>query len=185
MSTKGTFSSEISQRYALALYELSKEKNLTEEFSRSLISFLKVFNSNEDLKNFVKNPTYSVEKQKIVFEKITSYLNINKLLKNFFIILILKKRIFFLDKIVEEFLKLVSFKKGEISANLISSKKIDNKTVLDIEKEISENINKSIKLNYSFDESLLGGVILQIGSLMIDASLKNKLQKYKKLMIES
>ena len=96
MSTKGTFSSEISQRYALALYELSKEKNLTEEFSRSLISFLKVFNSNEDLKNFVKNPTYSVEKQKIVFEKITSYLNINKLLKNFFIILILKKKnIFF------------------------------------------------------------------------------------------
>ena len=52
-------------------------------------------------------------------------------------------------------------------------------------KWISENINKSIKLNYSFDESLLGGVILQIGSLMIDASLKNKLQKYKKLMIES
>ena len=185
MSTKGTFSSEISQRYALALYELSKEKNLTEEFSRSLISFLKVFNSNEDLKNFVKNPTYSVEKQKIVFEKITSYLNINKLLKNFFIILILKKRIFFLDQIIEEFLKLLSLKRGEIPAKLISSKKIENKIILELEKEFSENIKRSIKLKSQTDESLIEGIVLQIGSLMIDTSVKNKLQKYKKLMIEA
>ena len=107
MSKNKTFLSEISQRYALALYELSKEKNATEEFMSNMITFIKIFNSNQDLRSFVKNPTYSVENQKIVFEKILTLMNFNKIIKNFFSILIIKKRIFFLDKIIEEFLKLI------------------------------------------------------------------------------
>ena len=185
MTKKNTFSSEISQRYALALYELSKESNKTDEFTTNIISFIKVFNSNENLRNFVKDPTYSSEDQKKIFEKVLNIMNLNKIVKNFFTILIIKKRIFFIDKIIDEFLKIVSFKKGEISAKLISSKKIDEKTLLEIEKEISENMKGSIKLNYKIDESLIGGIIIQIGSLMIDASIKNKLQKYKKLMSEA
>jgi len=185
LSKNRTFSSEISQRYALALYELSKENNLTEEFESNISNFWKIFNSNENLKNFIKNPTYSVESQKLVFEKILNLLNFNKIIKNFFLILIIKKRMFFLDKIIEEFLKLISIKRGEISANLISSKKIDQQTILNIEKEISTNIKRSIKLNYKTDETLIGGVVIQIGSLMIDTSIKNKLQKYKKLMLEA
>ena len=185
MSKNRSFSSEISQRYALALYELSKEGNQTEEVVLSLKSFMKIYNSNLDLKNFIKNPTYSVESQKKLFEKILNLMNFNKLIKNFFYILIIKKRIFFLDTIIEEFLKLISLKKGEINANLISSKKIDEKTILDIEKEISTNINSSIKLKCKVDESLTGGVVIQIGSLMIDTSIKNKLEKYRKIMVEN
>ena len=185
MSKNITFSSEISQRYALALYDLSKEKNQTEELLSNMITFMKIFNSNKDLRNFVKNPTYSIESQKIVFDKILSLMNFNKLVKNFFSILIIKKRIFFLDQIIEEFLKLISIKRGEISGSLISSKEIDKKTILDIEREISTNIKRSIKLKSKVDESLIGGIVIQIGSLMIDTSVKNKLQKYKKLMIEA
>ena len=184
MSKNRTFSSGISQRYALALYELSKEKNATEEFVSNMNTFMKIFNSNKELKNFVKNPTYSIKKQKIIFEKILTLMNFNKIVKNFFSILIVKKRIFFLDRIVEEFLKLISLKRGEISGSLISSKKIDEKTVLGIEREISENIKRPIKLKSKIDESLIGGIVIQIGSLMIDTSIKNKLQKYKKLMTE-
>tara|TARA_B100000287_G_scaffold342959_1_gene329748 strand:- start:565 stop:1122 length:558 start_codon:yes stop_codon:yes gene_type:complete len=185
LSKNKSFSTGITQRYALALYELSNEGNKTEEFASSLNSFMKVYDSSDDLKNFVKNPTHSVESQKEIFEKILNLMNFNKIIKNFFSILIIKKRIFFLDNIIEEFLKLVSHKRGEISANLISSKKIDDKTILDIEKEISANVKSSIKLKSKVDESLIGGVIIQIGSLMIDTSIKNKLAKYKKVMMEN
>jgi len=185
LSKNKTFSSEISERYALALYDLSKENNQIEEFASNMKSFIKLFNSNESLRYFVKNPTHSVNDQKIVFDKILTAMNLNKIVKNFFSILIIKKRIFFLDTIIEEFLKLVSYKRGEISGNLISSKKIDAKTVIEIEREISTNAKRSIKLKTKIDESLIGGIIVQIGSLMIDASIKNKLQKYKKLMTEA
>ena len=185
MSKNKTFSSEISQRYALALYELSKENDLTQEFESNIQTFLKIYKSNQDLVNFIKNPTNTIENQKIVFEKILNNLKLNKLMKNFFLILIIKKRIFFIDKIFDEFLKLISTKRGEISSNLISSKKIDKENLLNIEKEISTSLNRSIKINYKLDENLIGGIIIQIGSLMIDTSLKNKLQKYKKLMLEA
>tara|TARA_A100001011_G_scaffold395720_1_gene491567 strand:+ start:140 stop:697 length:558 start_codon:yes stop_codon:yes gene_type:complete len=185
LSKNKTFSSEISQRYALALYELSKENDLTREFESNILTFLKIYKSNQDLINFIKNPTNTIEDQKIVFEKILNNFKLNKLMKNFFLILIIKKRIFFIDKIFDEFLKLISTKRGEISANLISSKKIDKENLLNIEKEISTSLNRSIKMNYKLDENLIGGIIIQIGSLMIDTSLKNKLQKYKKLMLEA
>ena len=82
MTKKNTFSSEISQRYALALYELSKESNKTDEFTTNIISFIKVFNSNENLRNFVKDPTYSSEDQKKIFEKVLNIMNLNKIVKN-------------------------------------------------------------------------------------------------------
>ena len=185
MSKNRTFSSEISQRYALALYELSKESNLTDEVVSNIINFKKIFDSNEELKKFVLNPTYSVENQKIVFEKILALMNFNKIVKNFFSILILKKRMFFLNSIIDEFLKIISHKKGEISGSLIASKEIDQKVINDIEKEISDNIKRPIKLTSKVDESLIGGLVIQVGSLMIDTSIKNKLQKYKKLMNEA
>tara|TARA_A100001011_G_scaffold362546_2_gene411573 strand:- start:326 stop:883 length:558 start_codon:yes stop_codon:yes gene_type:complete len=180
-----TFSSEISQRYALALFELSQENNQTEEFVANINVFKKIYISNKEFRNFVENPTYSAENQKIVFDKILSIMNLNKLVKNFFLTLILKKRIFFVEQIIGEFLKLISQKRGEISGSLISAKKIDDKTITEIEKQITSNIKHSIKLKSKIDESLIGGIVIQIGSLMIDTSIKNKLQKYKKLMSEA
>ena len=180
-----SFSSEISQRYALALYDLSRENNQTDEFVINIKEFLKVFNSNESLRFFIKNPTYTVEDQKSVFDKILVQMSINKMVKNFFSLLIIKKRIFYVDQIAEKFLNIISIKKGEIPLNIVSAYKLEEKEILDLEKEISSNFKSKLKLNCKTDPSLIGGLVLQIGSLMIDTSLKNKLNKYKKSMMEN
>jgi len=185
LSNNKSFSGGISQRYALALLELSSEANKTDEYVLSLSNFLKIYYSDNNLKNYIKNPTNTNQSQKEVFEKILNAMNADKIIKNFFFVLINKKRIFFVSEIIEEFLKLVSHKKGEISASLFSSRQIDDKTISEIEKEISENIKGTIKLKSEIDESLIGGVVLQIGSLMIDTSIKNKLANYKKVLLES
>ena len=185
MSNNKSFSGGITQRYALALLELSSEANKTDEYVSSLSNFLKIYYSDKNLKDYIKNPTNTNQSQKEVFEKILNAMNADKIIKNFFFILINKKRIFFVSEIIEEFLKLVSYKKGEISANLFSSRHIDDKTISEIEKEISENVKGTIKLKSEIDESLIGGVVLQIGSLMIDTSIKNKLANYKKVLLES
>ena len=185
MSNNKSFSGGITQRYALALLELSSEANKTDEYVLSLSNFLKIYYSDNNLKNYITNPTNTNQSQKEVFEKILNVMKADKIIKNFFFILIDKKRIFFVSEIIEEYLKLVSHKKGEISANLFSSRQIDDKTISEIEKEISENVKGTIKLKSEIDESLIGGVVLQIGSLMIDTSIKNKLANYKKALLES
>ena len=82
-------------------------------------------------------------------------------------------------------MNIISIKKGELSLNIVSAKKLEDNEILDLEKEISSNLKSKIKLNCKTDPSLIGGLVLQIGSLMIDTSLKNKLNKYKKSMMEN
>ena len=185
MSKNSSFSGGISQRYALALFELSNEANKTDIYVSKLSLFMKFYNSDDNLKNYIKNPTNTNQDQKEVFHKILNIMNADKIVKNFFFVLIMNKRIFFVAEIIEEFIRKVSSKKGEVSANLFSSKKLDEKTISEIEKEISENVNGTIKLKSKVDETLIGGIVLQIGSLMIDTSIKNKLANYKKVLMEN
>ena len=85
---------------------------------------------------------------------------------------------------MKSFLNLVAVKRGELSAKLISSKNLSDEELKKISKELSKVINSEINFNYKVDESLIGGFQMQIGSLMIDTSLKNKLKKYEQLMLE-
>ena len=90
-----------------------------------------------------------------------------------------------MKKIIKNFLKLCSHKRGEVKASLVSSKNLSTEEKNKISLQFSQSIGSKIKFDYSVDESLIGGVKIQLGSLMVDTSIKNKLNKYKKLMLES
>ena len=100
-------------------------------------------------------------------------------------LLVEKRRIFFIKKIIKNFSKLCSNHRGEIEASLISSKNLSKEDLNEISSQFSQSLGAKIKFNYSVDESLIGGVKIQFGSLMVDTSIKNKLKKYEKLMIEN
>ena len=72
-----------------------------------------------------------------------------------------------------------------MKASLISSKKLTNKDLDNISRELSQSMGTILKFDYKVDEELIGGLKLQLGSFMIDTSIKSKLKKYKKLMLES
>jgi F-type H+-transporting ATPase subunit delta len=99
--------------------------------------------------------------------------------------LIKKKRLFFIKKIIKNFLKLCSQKRGEVKASLVSSKNLSQEELNEISSQFSQSIGSKIKFDYSVDETLIGGVKIQLGSLMVDTSIKNKLKKYEQLMIEN
>ena len=75
-------------------------------------------------------------------------------------------------------------KKGEIKASLISSKKLSQDELDGMSKELSNTVGSSLKFDYKVDEELIGGLKLQLGSIMIDTSIKNKLKKYHQLLLE-
>ena len=106
-------------------------------------------------------------------------------LKNFFLLLIKKRRIFFVIKIIDCFLGLCAKKRGEIKASLISSKELSSLELENISKELSLSMESTIKFDYKVDKNLIGGLKLQLGSFMIDTSIKNKLKKYEQRMLEN
>jgi F-type H+-transporting ATPase subunit delta len=142
-------------------------------------------NNSLEIKNFIHNPTQSKENQNNVIKLLAEKLNFSKNLKNFMFLLIEKRRIFFIAKIIDSFLKLCSQKRGEVKASLISSKELSEVEIENISKDLSSSMGSTIKFDYKVDKELIGGLKLQLGSYMIDTSIKNKLNKYEQKMLEN
>ena len=185
MSANKSFSTETSERYAGALFEVAKESSELEKIESSLKNFLDIYNTCPELINFIKNPTQSNKNQLKAINIISEKLNFSKNINNFFSLLIEKKRIFYVKKIIQSFLKLCSQKRGEVKASLVSSKSLSKEELNEISSQFSRLIGSKINFDYSVDENLISGVKIQVGSLMVDTSIKNKLKKYEKLMIEN
>ena len=184
MSTKKSFSTETSERYARALFEVSKEGGELEKIEADIKNFQSLHDNSLEFKNFIVNPTNTIEVQNKILNLLSEKLSFSKNLKNFFFLLIKKRRIFFVKKIIVSFLKLCSKKRGEINASLISSKELTSVELESISKELSLSMGSTIKFDYKVDKDLIGGLKLQLGSFMIDTSIKNKLKKYEQKMLE-
>ena len=185
MSANKSFSTETSERYSRALFDVAKEAGELDKVEIDIKNFQSLLKSSNDLENFIHNPTQSVLVQLKVINILSEKLNFSKNLSNFFSLLTEKRRIFFLLKIIESFLKLCSKKRGEIKASLISSKELNDSEIENISKDLSNSIGLKIKIDYKIDKDLIGGLKFQIGSLMVDTSIKNKLKKFKQLMLEN
>ena len=184
MSSKKSFSSETANRYALALYELAEDNSELSSVEKDVNEFIKLYSINTELENFINNPTHSQSNQLVVINKISVEMKLSNIVRNFLSILITKRRIFFLNSIFKNFLLLASKKRGELKAQLISSKSLTSDELKNLNSEISKVLGNVVSFDYKVDESLVGGLKMQIGSLMVDTSLKNKLNKYKQIMLE-
>ena len=183
MSKKKIFSDTAASRYSLALYELAEENKQVQEIERQSSALTKLINESTDFVSLIKNPTNKKEDQINVINKIAENYNFNILLKNFLCLLVEKRRLFFLQTILKNFVDICSQKKGEVKAKLVAAKQLNNDEVNKIKDELSKDFTNKIKLDYSHDPSLIGGLIIQVGSVMIDTSIKSKLKQLENKMI--
>ena len=184
MSSNHTFSNVAYERYALALYELAKEKSELDKTEIEANNINQLINSCDEFKNMISNPTIGHKEQSAAVLKIADIYNFSSTFKKFLGFLTSKRRLFFLDKIIENFLNLISKNKGELKAYLFSSKKLSQQEVDLIQKDLSDSFASNIKLNYKYEPNLIGGLIIQVGSLMIDTSIKSKLKRLETSMLE-
>ena len=185
MSKNKGFSNTSAQRYSLALYELSNEANSIVDIEKHTLAILDLIKKNKDFNNLIKDPTENQENLISVINKISETFKVNDLLKNFMTFLIKKRRFFYLEKILKSFIEICSEKRGEIKAEIQSAKELSNEEISKITEELSQNFSSKMKLNYKHDKSLIGGLIVKIGSTMVDTSIKNKLQQIENRMIEA
>ena len=185
MSSKSTFSNSTSKSYALALYQLAKESSELEKVENEMNSLKKLLIDSSDFREMILNPTIQKEEKKNIISAITQNNNFSKTGKKFLGFLTIKNRLFFLNQIIESFLNFLSNAKGELKAKLLSAKKLSKVDIEKIEKELSSDFNSPIKIDYKHEPSLIGGLIIQVGSIMVDNSIKNKLRQLEKSMIEA
>ena len=185
MSKNTEFSITSAQRYSLALYELASESNVltqVEDQSQSILNFIL---SSKDFSNLIKDPTNSQEDLLKILDIISNDNKFENILKNFLSFLITKRRFFYVEQIIKSFIETCSKKRGELKAELKSAKELSNDEISKITDELTKNFSSKIKLNYKHDESLIRGLVVQVGSAMVDTSIKNKLQQIENRMIEA
>ena len=171
--------------YSQALFELSSENNSINDMELQTNSILKLINNSKDFRELIKDPTNKIEDQLKIINKISDQFKFNELLKKFLGFIISKRRFFYIEKILNDFLTICSNSRGEIHAELSSAKELNENEVKNIKNELSNTYGSNIKLNHKHDPSLIGGLIIKVGSTMIDTSIKNKLQQIEKKMIEA
>ena len=185
MSDKNRFSDSSAKSYSQALYELATEEKNLNDVEEHAVSIIKLISQSEDFNSLIKDPTNKQDDQlnsiNIIFERF----NLNSLLKKFLNFLVVKRRFFYVEKILKDFVMICSKNRGEISAQLTVAKELNANEINKIKDELSQNFGSNVKLNYTYDPDLIGGLIMQVESVMIDTSIKNKLQKIENKMIEA
>ena len=185
MSKNKGFSDTSANRYSLALFELASESNLLIQIEKNSSAMLNLISKNKDFNNLIKDPTLSRETLIEIINQISENFKLETLFKNFLSFLITKRRFFYLEQILNNFNETCSEKRGELKAEIKSAKQLTQDEIDMITDELSNNFKSKIKLNYKLDQSLIGGLVVQVGSTMIDTSIKNKLQQIENRMIEA
>jgi F-type H+-transporting ATPase subunit delta len=175
----------VAERYAGALFELAKANNEVAKVESSLDRFIDAVKNSADLRRFVLSPVFSGADQQQGLRAILKSAGISGLVHDFLLVLARNRRLFAVEGIVKAYKKLASNDRGEIEAEVISAVPLTRAQADDLVGTLRQKVGKTPKLKATVDPSLLGGLIVRVGSQMIDTSLRTKLKNLEKAMKEA
>jgi F-type H+-transporting ATPase subunit delta len=166
-------------RYATALFELAQEAKSVDQVGADLASFQALLDESNDLKRLVRSPVFSAEDQISALEALCAKAGITSFALNFIKLTAQNRRLFVLADMIKAYQTLVAQAKGEISAEVISADKLSPKHLADLKAAIKASVGRDVQLSTRVDSAILGGLVVKVGSRMVDNSLKTKLQNLK------
>lgn len=168
---------EIAQPYAQALMSVAESKNQTEEFGEDVRSLLNLLQNSPELQSFVGNPFIEPDKKKAVINEVIGQ-SINPNFRNFLMLLVDRRRILLLEPICEQYITLLRQKNQTVLAEITSAVPLSQEQEQAIrEKVIAMTNARQVDLETKIDRDLIGGVIIKVGSQVIDASLRSQLRR--------
>jgi F-type H+-transporting ATPase subunit delta len=182
---RGSELSTVAERYAGALFELAKANNEVEKAEASLDRFLRSLRDSPGLKRFVRSPVFSSGDQLHGLAAVLKAMGIDGLARDFLLVLARNRRLFAVETIVLSFKRLAARERGEVEADIVSAHPLTDAQAKDLTETLRQKLGKSPKLTVTVDPKLLGGLILRVGSQMIDTSLRTKLKNLEKAMKEA
>ena len=177
MASQNSSSELIADRYASALYELSAEAKCVDIILKDLLTIKEYITHNNDFNLLIRSPLItSIEKLKIL-KKILSDHSANTLTSRFIHVISYNKRIKFLPAIIARYDSINAEKRGDIIADIISAEELTDQQKNGIKDQLQSILGEKLSLNYRIDHKIIGGLIVKVGSKMIDSSLNSKINK--------
>jgi len=171
-------------RYATALYELAEDAKSTDAVLKDLERFDTLLAGSDDLRRLVKSPVFTAEEQLGAITAILDKAGISGLAGNFIKLAAKNRRLFAIDAMIRAFRAIVARARGELTAQVTVAEPLNDVRVKDIKAALAEVTQKDVKIDIKVDPSIIGGIIVQLGSRMVDASLKTRLSAIQHAMKE-
>jgi F-type H+-transporting ATPase subunit delta len=162
-------------RYALAIFELAQEERAVETVAADFAALKQLMEKSPELTRLIRAPVFSREEQAAGMNGVLHRMEAAPLTRRFILLLASKRRLFALADIVRAFGSLVAKQKGEMSAQVTSARPLSADETSELKSILRSKLSKDVILETRLDPSLLGGLIVKVGSRMIDSSLRTKL----------
>ena len=172
----------VAERYASALFDLAKEQGKHVQVEQDLTRFQTILDSSEDLRRMVRSPVFSAAEQAKALTAVAEKAGITGLTGNFLKVLASNRRLFALADVIKNYRLIAARNRGEVSAEVTSAHPLTDAQMQALNDQLKAGIGKDVTISAKVDPSLLGGLIVKVGSRMIDNSLKTKLNSLKVAM---
>jgi F-type H+-transporting ATPase subunit delta len=177
--------SGVSGRYATALFELARDEKSIDAVKADLDRFAAMLAESDDLKRLVRSPVFAADTQAKALGAVLDKAEISGISANFLKVLTANRRLFAVSDVIRAFNALVAKFKGEATADVTVADALSEKNLDALTVALKSVTGKDVTLNVNVDPSIIGGLVLKLGSRMVDSSLRTKLNSIKHAMKEA
>ena len=177
--------SGVSGRYATALFELARDEKSVDAVKADLDKFAALLRESADLARLVRSPEFTADDQRKALAAVLAKAGISGVTANFINVLIANRRLFVVSDVIRAFNALVAKFKGEATADVTVAEALSDKNLDALKAALKSVTGKDVALNVKVDPSIIGGLVVKLGSRMVDSSLRTKLNSIKHAMKEA
>ncbi len=185
MAAEASSVSGVSGRYATALFELARDQKSIDAVKADLDKFEAMLADSPDLVRLVRSPVFTSDSQSKALSAVLDKAGIKGTAANFLKVLTKNRRLFAVSDVVRAFRALVAKFRGEATADVTVAEKLSDKNLDALKAALKAVSGKDVDLNVKVDPSIIGGLVVKLGSRMVDSSLRTKLNAIKHAMKEA
>ena len=175
MATEQAQETGLAGRYADAVFELAREEKSVEAVERDFAALNALIDQNPDLARLVKAPIFTSDEQARAMKAVLEKMGAAKLTTQFVLTVAAKRRLFALTDIMRAFVRRLAEQRGEVQAQVTSARALSDAETVELKAILKSKLGRDPRLETKVDPNLLGGLVVKVGSRMIDSSLRTKL----------
>ncbi len=182
--SEAAISTGIAQRYATAVFELAKEEGAIAAVEKDLDALNAALADSSDLAAMIQSPVYSRSEQARAISKLAGKMGLSVPVAGALGVMAEKRRLFVLPQLLAALRQAIAEDKGEVTADVTAAKAMTKAQQDKLAKALKASVGKDVNINLAVDESLIGGLVVKVGSKMIDSSIRSRLNALQNSMKE-
>jgi F-type H+-transporting ATPase subunit delta len=174
--------SALAERYATALFDIADERRALDEVASDLRQLRAMLAASVDLKRLVRSPILSRTDQARAVEALARRAELSALVRDFLAVVARNRRLFAVPAMIDGFLAMLAARRGEVTAEVIAAQALSETQLNTLSEHLLRTVGRRVSVDARVDPRLIGGMIVKVGSRMVDASVDSKLRRLQSAM---